>query len=121
MSRAAKVTLAASLLVSGLTVWGVHYMQVEERKVGDVEAETEIIVKLTRAYQTMHRGVERDEARQAEKRRLRALELEENKEKERKYQQMQPTKGWLSRMRGGGGGGGGDGSTEHTQSTSAVR
>jgi hypothetical protein len=45
----------------------------------------------------MHKGVERDEARQAEKKRQRALDLELNKEKEKQFQQMQPTKGWLSR------------------------
>lgn len=48
----------------------------------------------------MHRGVERDEARQAEKRRQRALDLEVNKEKEKEFQKMQPTKGWLNRLRG---------------------
>jgi len=39
----------------------------------------------------MHRGVERDELRQAEKRRQRALDLELNKEREQRFQQMQPT------------------------------
>ncbi|PWN99561.1 hypothetical protein FA09DRAFT_282077, partial [Tilletiopsis washingtonensis] len=72
MSRAAKATLGASVVLSGLTVWGVHFMQVQERK-------------------TMHRGVERDELRQAEKRRQRALDLELNKEREQRFQQMQPT------------------------------
>lgn len=33
MSRAAKVTLAASLVVSATTVWAVHYMQIQEREV----------------------------------------------------------------------------------------
>jgi hypothetical protein len=33
MSRAAKATLGASVVLSGLTVWGVHFMQVQERKV----------------------------------------------------------------------------------------
>ena len=48
----------------------------------------------------MHRGVERDEARQVEKRRQRALDLEMNQERERQFQQVQPTKGWLDRFRG---------------------
>lgn len=52
----------------------------------------------------MHRGVERDEARQAEKRRQRALDLEMNQAREREFQQMQPTRGWLL---GGGTGAGG--------------
>lgn len=33
MSRAAKATLLTSVLLSGLTVWGVHFMQVQEREV----------------------------------------------------------------------------------------
>lgn len=33
MSRAAKVTLGVATAVSALTVWGVHYMQVQEREV----------------------------------------------------------------------------------------
>lgn len=73
MSRPAKLTLAASVIVSGLTVWGVHYMQEKEREV-------------------MYRGVERDEARQAEKRK-RQLELQINQEKEAAYQKIQPTAG----------------------------
>lgn len=72
MSRPAKLTLAASVLLSGLTVWGVHYMQEREREV-------------------MYRGVERDEARQEEKKRKRLLDLQINQEKEAVYQQMQPT------------------------------
>lgn len=44
----------------------------------------------------MHKGVERDAARQAEKKRQRALDLELNQEKEKQFQQIQPTKGWLS-------------------------
>lgn len=72
MSRPAKLTLAASVLVSGLTVWGVHYMQERERQV-------------------MYRGVERDEARQEEKKRKRMLDLQINQEKEAAYQKLQPT------------------------------
>ena len=33
MSRAAKATLLASILVSSLTVWGVHYFQQQEHEV----------------------------------------------------------------------------------------
>lgn len=60
------------MLVSGLTVWGVHYMQEREREV-------------------MYRGVERDEERQAEKKRKRLLDLQINQEKEAAYQKIQPT------------------------------
>lgn len=72
MSRPAKLTLAASVLISGLTVWGVHFMQEREREV-------------------MYRGVERDEARQEEKKRKRLLDLQINQEKEAAYQKIQPT------------------------------
>ncbi|EPQ27421.1 uncharacterized protein PFL1_04959 [Pseudozyma flocculosa PF-1] len=72
MSRAAKATLIGSVLVSGLTVWGVHFMQTKEREV-------------------MYRGVQRDEARQAEKKRQRQLDLELNQKREEEYQKMQPT------------------------------
>jgi CHASE1-domain containing sensor protein len=33
MSRAAKATLVASIVVSSLTVWGVHYFQQQEHEV----------------------------------------------------------------------------------------
>ena len=33
MSRAAKATLVASIVVSSLTVWGVHYIQQQEHEV----------------------------------------------------------------------------------------
>jgi hypothetical protein len=59
----------------------------------------------------MHRGVERDDARQAEKKRQRALDLERNQERERQFQQMQPTKGWLDRFRSKGGKASQDGQT----------
>lgn len=72
MSRPAKLTLAASVLVSGLTVWGVHYMQERERDV-------------------MYRGVERDEARQAEKKRQRLLDYQLSQQRETEYQKLQPT------------------------------
>ncbi|KDN47965.1 hypothetical protein K437DRAFT_255697 [Tilletiaria anomala UBC 951] len=79
MSRAAKVTLAASAVLSGLTVWGVHYMQDAERAV-------------------MYKGVERDEARQAEKKRQRELDLQLNKEREQEFQKVQPTSGFLAKQ-----------------------
>lgn len=33
MSRAAKAFLASSILVTGLTVWGVHFIQAREEEV----------------------------------------------------------------------------------------
>lgn len=53
------------------------------------------------AAQTMHKGVERDEARQAEKRKQRALDLEMNQEREKRFQEMQPTVGHLAGDKGG--------------------
>ncbi|PWN88512.1 hypothetical protein FA10DRAFT_268697 [Acaromyces ingoldii] len=82
MSRAAKATLGLSVVLSAATVWGVHYMQVQEREV-------------------MHKGVERDTARLEEKRRQRALDLERNRAREEEFQKMQPTKGWLAGRFGG--------------------
>ncbi|CEH15134.1 hypothetical protein CBOM_02929 [Ceraceosorus bombacis] len=115
MSRAAKATLVGSIIVSGLTVWGVHYMQVREAR-------------------NMHKGVERDTARLAERalqrereaaasapssststgsmpgapslasssseeektrqREARALDLVLNREREARFQKLQPTQGW---------------------------
>lgn len=45
----------------------------------------------SRANQVMYRGVQKDEERQAEKRRLRAADLEANKAREAEFQQLQPT------------------------------
>ncbi|CAO1624269.1 unnamed protein product [Sympodiomycopsis kandeliae] len=81
MSRAAKTTLGASIVLSALTVYGVHFMQVQERE-------------------TMYKGVERDEARQAAKKqqRQRELDLQMNKEREEKFQKMQPTKNYTQQQ-----------------------
>lgn len=94
MSRAAKATLGISVVLSVATVWGVHFMQVQERE-ASVLVFTSFCIDLLVPAQVMHRGVERDEARQAEKRRQRALDLERNQAREREFQKMQPTKGWL--------------------------
>ncbi|CAO1632525.1 unnamed protein product [Parajaminaea phylloscopi] len=72
MSRAAKSTLIGSIVASGLTVWAVHYMQIQERA-------------------TMYKGVERDEARQAAKRAAREADLQANREREAEFQKVQPT------------------------------
>lgn len=72
MSKAAKATLAASVIVCGFTVWGVHYMQERERNV-------------------MYQGVERDEARQAEKKRQRTIDFQQSQQRQAEYQKVQPT------------------------------
>jgi protein PET117 len=100
MSRAAKLTLLGAIVTSGVTVWGVHYMQVQEREVSVLSFVRRAALNLCPLLQTMHKGVERDQARQDEKKRQRAIDLKINQEKERQFQQMQPTKGWLQRIRG---------------------
>jgi len=46
----------------------------------------------------MYKGVERDEARQAEKKRQRALDLQVNQAREEEFQKVQPTAGYLQRQ-----------------------
>ncbi|KAI3624116.1 hypothetical protein CBS14141_002544 [Malassezia furfur] len=70
MSRAAKVTLASSIVATVSIVWGVHFLQREERN-------------------TMYKGVQRDEARQAE-RKHRMADLERQRERERDLRAIQP-------------------------------
>ncbi|WFD03962.1 hypothetical protein MOBT1_002659 [Malassezia obtusa] len=69
MSRAAKATLAVSIATTVGIVWGVHFLQKQER-------EARI-------------GVQRDEARQAE-RRQRTADLERQRERERGLRTIQP-------------------------------
>ncbi|KZS94759.1 hypothetical protein SISNIDRAFT_452874 [Sistotremastrum niveocremeum HHB9708] len=70
MSRTAKVTLVASMLFCGVTVWGVHYLQNWERE-------------------TMYQGVIRDDARRAEKLKKREEELRESARKQSVYESVQ--------------------------------
>ena len=78
MSRAAKVTLASSIVATVSIVWGVHFLQREGRNVCD-----------TSSFQTMYKGVQRDEARQAE-RKHRMADLERQRERERDLRAIQP-------------------------------
>ncbi|GJN89222.1 hypothetical protein Rhopal_002201-T1 [Rhodotorula paludigena] len=67
MSRTAKALFAGSVVFCGLSIWGVHMIQVRERE-------------------TMFAGVIRDEARLAAKRAQKARELEfEEQARKRAY------------------------------------
>ncbi|KAH8111010.1 hypothetical protein DFH11DRAFT_1729741 [Phellopilus nigrolimitatus] len=70
MSKAARVTLAASVLFATGTIWGVHYMQQAERE-------------------TMFKGVLRDDERRREKMRQREEELQESSRKRELYERIQ--------------------------------
>ncbi|KZT21575.1 hypothetical protein NEOLEDRAFT_1139192 [Neolentinus lepideus HHB14362 ss-1] len=70
MSRVAKTTLLASVLLTGLTVWGVHFLQEQE-------------------HENMYKGVLRDDERRREKMRLREEELRESQRKRALYEQYQ--------------------------------
>ncbi|WFD44232.1 hypothetical protein MPSI1_002898 [Malassezia psittaci] len=70
MSRAAKATLLGSIVATVSIVWGVHFLQREERN-------------------TMYKGVQRDEVRQQE-RLQRLADLEKQRERERDLRAIQP-------------------------------
>ncbi|KAI0766682.1 hypothetical protein BD413DRAFT_605820 [Trametes elegans] len=70
MSRAAKFTLGVSVLGSALVIWGVHFMQQQERE-------------------TMFQGVLRDDERRKEKRRQREEELQRSLQKREMYERVQ--------------------------------
>ncbi|KAF8524491.1 hypothetical protein JB92DRAFT_2703239 [Gautieria morchelliformis] len=57
MSRAAKITLVGSIILSAMTVWGVHFLQEWERNV-------------------MYQGVLRDDERRRDKQRQRQADYE---------------------------------------------
>ncbi|KIP03015.1 hypothetical protein PHLGIDRAFT_95324 [Phlebiopsis gigantea 11061_1 CR5-6] len=70
MSRVAKTTLAASVLVSAGIIWTVHFMQRQEAE-------------------TMYQGVLRDEERRKEKMHQRQADFEESQRKRALYEQVQ--------------------------------
>ncbi|EJU03781.1 hypothetical protein DACRYDRAFT_21226 [Dacryopinax primogenitus] len=70
-SRASKITFIASIAFAAVTVWGVHYMQDQERE-------------------SMYQGVLKDEARVAAKRRQREQLLLESQQKREIYEGVQP-------------------------------
>lgn len=70
MSRAAKATLIASIVVSSLTVWGVHYLQQQE-------------------HDTMYQGVIRDDERRKRKMKERDEDLLRSQRKREIYESVQ--------------------------------
>ncbi|KZV96811.1 hypothetical protein EXIGLDRAFT_765046 [Exidia glandulosa HHB12029] len=74
MSRAAKATLAASVVITSLVVYGVHWLQESER-------------------QAMYMGVVRDDERRKQKQLQRQQELEESQRKRAVYEAVQPVSG----------------------------
>ncbi|KAH9987126.1 hypothetical protein BJV74DRAFT_774339 [Russula compacta] len=71
MSRVAKATLFASIVVSSLTVWGVHYLQQQE-------------------HDTMYQGVLRDDERRKRKMKEREDDFLRSQRKREVYERVQP-------------------------------
>ncbi|KAF5387356.1 hypothetical protein D9757_005719 [Collybiopsis confluens] len=71
MSTRAKITLATAVVLSSLTVWGVHYQQKQERE-------------------SMYQGVLKDDARRLEKMKQRQLDFDESKRRRELYEHVQP-------------------------------
>ncbi|PKI85340.1 hypothetical protein MVES_000137 [Malassezia vespertilionis] len=70
MSRASKFALVSSIVTTTTIVWGVHYLQRQERE-------------------NMYKGVQRDDARQVE-RKQRMADLERNRQREQNLLEIQP-------------------------------
>lgn len=70
MSRTAKATLFASIVVSSLTVWGVHYIQRQE-------------------HETMYQGVLRDDERRTRKMKEREEDFLRSQQKREMYERVQ--------------------------------
>ncbi|EIW59794.1 uncharacterized protein TRAVEDRAFT_147933 [Trametes versicolor FP-101664 SS1] len=70
MSRAAKLTLGAAFCGSALIVWGVHFLQQQERN-------------------TMYQGVLRDDERRREKMRQREEDYQRSMQKRELYERVQ--------------------------------
>ena len=88
MSRAAKITLTASVLGSALIIWGVHHLQEQEREVCCAyhDADHDPITSNT---QTMFQGVLRDDERRREKMRQREEDLQRSLQKRELYERVQ--------------------------------
>lgn len=86
MSRAAKATLFASVLLSGLTIWAVHYQQEQEREVSTVSKQD---IPPTESHQSMYKGVLRDDERRREKMKQREQEYQESQQKRAIYERVQ--------------------------------
>ncbi|KAI0295398.1 hypothetical protein B0F90DRAFT_1637975, partial [Multifurca ochricompacta] len=65
-----QVTLAASIIISSFTVWGVHYLQKQE-------------------HETMYQGVLRDDERRRRKMKERQEDLLKSQQKREVYERVQ--------------------------------
>ncbi|KAJ3866845.1 MAG: hypothetical protein NXY57DRAFT_892719 [Lentinula lateritia] len=70
MSSRAKLTLGAAIILSSLTVWGVHFQQTQERE-------------------AMYKGVLKDDERRVAKMKQRQQEFEESQRKRELYERVQ--------------------------------
>ena len=88
MSRAAKATLLASILVSSVTVWGVHYLQQQEHDVRSTPPRFVDTVPIL-LPQTMYQGVLRDDERRKRKMKEREENFLQSQKKRGIYESVQ--------------------------------
>ncbi|KAE9396879.1 hypothetical protein BT96DRAFT_824077 [Gymnopus androsaceus JB14] len=74
MSSRAKITLGAAIILSSLTVWGVHFQQNQERE-------------------SMYQGVLKDDERRLAKMKQRQQDFDESKRKRELYERVQTVQG----------------------------
>lgn len=89
MSRAAKAFLATSLVVTGVTVWGVHFIQAREEEVSFSDRSCSSIM-INVSCQAMYQGVVKDEARMRARAVKKAAELAATPAPEETYQGLAP-------------------------------
>jgi protein PET117 len=88
MSRAAKVIFSATLLLSSLTIWAVHFQQSREREVRFPSFP--IVTSALTFIQIMYKGVLRDDERRRQKMEQRKADLEKSLRKHELYERVQP-------------------------------
>jgi protein PET117 len=89
MSRVAKATLIASIVVSSLTVWGVHFLQQQEHEVLIFPLYNVVKLLLIFAIQTMYQGVLRDNERRRRKLKEREEDFLRSQRKREVYERVQ--------------------------------
>jgi protein PET117 len=88
MSRAAKATLIASIVISSLIVWGVHHLQDQEHDMCTILSRS-FYVLYQLVLQTMYQGVLRDDERRRRKMKEREEELLQSQRKREIYERVQ--------------------------------
>jgi len=89
MSLRARLTLAASALFAGGTIWFVHWNQTNEREVGGKLPPFYVKLSESDCLQTMYKGVLRDEKRVAEKKAQREEQYRISLAKRERYEAVQ--------------------------------